>query len=47
MARRIVIDAAEFGVAVAAIEVRCLKAYGVETNSDATTCPGNLFSLRK
>ena len=47
MARRIVFDAAEFGVAVAAVEVGCLKTDGVETNSDATARPGDLFGLRQ
>ena len=47
MTRRVIIDAAKFSVAMAAIEVGRLKTYGVETNSDATTCQGNLFGLRK
>jgi hypothetical protein len=47
MARRITIDAARFDVTAAAMEVGCLKIHGVEADSGATACPGNLFSLRK
>ena len=47
MARWIAIDAAKFGVAVAAVEIGCLKGDGVETNPDAATRAGDLFRLRK
>ena len=47
MTGRIAIDAAKFRVAVAAVEARSLKAYRIETNPDATTRTGNLFSLRE
>ena len=47
MTRRVVFNAPEFRISVASVKIRCLKTYGVETNSDATTCPRNFFSLRK
>jgi len=45
VARRIVVDAAEFDVAVAAIERGGWKAHGVEPDSDATAFPGDRFCL--
>ena len=47
MTWRIVVDAAEFGVAVAPVEVGCLEACRIETNPDATAGPGDLFGLRQ